>query len=59
MQTRRYGRTEHLSTVAVFGACAFANFTQAEADAAMEQVVAASVNHIDVAPSYGTAEERL
>jgi len=59
MQTRRYGRTEHHSTIAVFGACAFADVTQAHADAAMEQVIAAGVNHIDVAPSYGTAEARL
>jgi aryl-alcohol dehydrogenase-like predicted oxidoreductase len=59
MQTRRYGRTEHESTVAVFGACAFAGVTQEVADAAIEQVIAAGVNHIDVAPSYGDAEERL
>ena len=25
----------------------------------MEQVIAAGVNHIDVAPSYGQAEERI
>jgi len=48
-----------MSTVAIFGAAAFYQVTQAEADAAMEQVIAAGVNHIDVAPSYGLAEERL
>ena len=59
MKTRRFGRTGHRSTVAIFGAAAFYQVTQAEADATMEQVIAAGVNHIDVAPSYGLAEERL
>ena len=59
MQTRRFGRTDHTSTVAIFGAAAFWEVSQAEADAAMEFVLAAGVNHIDVAPSYGHAEERL
>jgi len=59
MQTRRFGRTGHESTVAIFGAAAFSQVDQAEADAAMEQVIAAGVNHVDVAPSYGIAEERV
>jgi aryl-alcohol dehydrogenase-like predicted oxidoreductase len=59
MQKRRFGRTGHLSTVAIFGGAAFWNVTQAEADAAFERVIAAGVNHVDVAPSYGKAEERL
>lgn len=59
METRRFGRTGHMSTVAIFGAAAFWEVDQAEADRAMESVVAAGVNHIDVAPSYGLAEERL
>lgn len=59
MQTRRFGRTGHMSTVAIFGGAAFWEVTQAEADATMERVIAAGINHIDVAPSYGVAEERL
>jgi len=59
VQTRRLGRTAHMSTVAIFGAAAFWNVTQAEADATMEAVLAAGINHIDVAPSYGMAEERI
>ncbi len=59
METRRFGRTGHKSTVAIFGAAALWQVDQAEADAVMEQVIAAEVNHIDVAPSYGIAEERL
>jgi aryl-alcohol dehydrogenase-like predicted oxidoreductase len=59
MQTRRFGRTEHESTVAIFGAAAFWEISQAEADRVMELVIQAGVNHIDVAPSYGQAEERI
>jgi aryl-alcohol dehydrogenase-like predicted oxidoreductase len=59
MNKRRLGRTGHMSTLAIFGAAAFSRATQVEADATMEQVIAAGVNHIDVAPSYGHAEERL
>lgn len=59
METRRFGRTGHMSTVAILGAAAFSQSSQAETDAAMEQALAAGVNHIDVAPSYGWAEDRL
>lgn len=59
MEKRRFGRTNHFSTVAIFGGAGFWDCTQAQADAAMEQVLAAGVNHIDVAPSYGKAEVLL
>ncbi|HLF89289.1 MAG TPA: aldo/keto reductase [Anaerolineales bacterium] len=59
MKTRRFGRTGHMSTVAIFGAAAFSNITQADADRVMQQVIAAGVNHIDIAPSYGMAEIRV
>lgn len=59
MEKRRFGRTNHMSTVAIFGGAGFWDCTQAQADAAMDQVIAAGVNHIDVAPSYGKAEELL
>jgi aryl-alcohol dehydrogenase-like predicted oxidoreductase len=48
-----------MSTVAIFGAAAFMETTQDVADRAMEQVIEAGVNHIDVAPGYGMAEELL
>jgi len=48
-----------MSTLAIFGAAAFYTIDQANADKAFEQVLAAGINHIDVAPSYGDAEERL
>ncbi|MDT8305039.1 MAG: aldo/keto reductase [Anaerolineae bacterium] len=62
MDTRQFGRTGHMSTVAIFGAFALSPFESDEqdlADAVMEQVLQAGVNHIDVAPSYGHAEARL
>jgi predicted aldo/keto reductase-like oxidoreductase len=59
MEKRRFGRTGHRSSVAIFGAVAIGRISQTEADAAMEQVIAAGVNHIDVAPTYGEAEVRL
>lgn len=59
MLTRRFGRTEHLSTLAIFGAAALGQVTQGEADRAIQEVLAAGVNHIDIAPSYGEAELRV
>jgi len=59
MEKRRFGRTEHVSSVAILGAFAFSDVTQGQADKAMELVIDAGINHIDVAPTYGDAEERL
>ncbi len=57
MEKRRLGRTDHMSTVAIFGGAAFWDVTQAQADETMELVIKAGINHIDVAPQYGVAEE--
>ena len=59
MQTRRFGRTNHMSTVAIFGGFALSQATQEEADRTLEFVIESGINHIDIAPSYGHAEERL
>jgi len=59
METRRFGRTDHMSTIAIFGAAAFWEISQEDADKVMEQVIEAGINHIDIAPSYGQAEERV
>lgn len=59
METRRFGRTGHMSTVAIFGAAALSGVSQEEADRAMEQIIEAGVTHIDVARSYGDAELRI
>jgi predicted aldo/keto reductase-like oxidoreductase len=59
METRKFGRTGHMSTVAIFGAAALSGSSQEEADRAMEQIIEAGVNHIDIARSYGEAELRI
>src|SRR3712207_6824913 len=57
--TSPFGRTGHDSTRVIFGAAALSAVTQEEADQTMEVVAAAGVNHIDVAASYGKAEQLL
>ncbi len=59
MLKRRFGRSGHMSTLAIFGAAAFGNVTQEDADRVMELVIGAGINHIDIAPSYGQAENRV
>jgi aryl-alcohol dehydrogenase-like predicted oxidoreductase len=59
MEKRRFGRSGHMSTIAIFGGAALWEITQEDADRVMEMVIQAGVNHIDVAPSYGQAEERI
>jgi aryl-alcohol dehydrogenase-like predicted oxidoreductase len=59
MEKRRFGRTGHQSTVAIFGAAAFWEIEQNAADRVMEMVIEAGINHIDIAPSYGQAELRV
>ena len=54
-----FGRTGHLSTRTLFGAAAFSEVSQAEADRTMEVLYQYGVNHIDTAASYGDAELRL
>ncbi|MBZ0286861.1 MAG: aldo/keto reductase [Anaerolineae bacterium] len=56
MEKRLLGKTNHMSTVVIFGAAALGNRTQEEANAALDLMAAAGINHIDVAASYGKAE---
>jgi aryl-alcohol dehydrogenase-like predicted oxidoreductase len=57
--TETFGRTGHHSTRTIFGAAAFSDVTQAEADRTMELLLRFGVNHIDTAASYGDSELRL
>ncbi|MGB8252729.1 MAG: aldo/keto reductase [Anaerolineaceae bacterium] len=59
MEKRRFGRTNHESTLAIFGSAAFYEISQKQADQSMELVISSGINHIDVAPGYGQAEIRL
>ncbi len=54
-----FGRTGHESSRLLFGAAALSKATGAEADRALGLILDAGVNHIDVAASYGRAEELL
>jgi aryl-alcohol dehydrogenase-like predicted oxidoreductase len=53
------GRTGHQSSVAILGAAAFARCTAEEAAAGFEAALAAGVNHLDIAPRYGAAEDLI
>ena len=59
MEKRRLGRTEHESTVVTFGTAGLGRVTQEVADKAIQHVLNAGVNHIDIAPTYGQAMERM
>lgn len=59
MNKRRFGRTNHMSTLAVFGAVALGRLDQPMADKVVQKVIDAGINHIDIAPTYGDAELRL
>jgi len=54
-----FGRTNHLSTRTLFGAAAFSQVTQEEADRTMEVIFQYGINHIDTAASYGDSEIHL
>lgn len=57
---RRLGRTGHDSSCAILGMAAFWSVDDPErADQAIALALDAGVNHIDVAPMYGTAESQL
>ena len=59
METRRLGKTEHMSSILALGGAALRGATQSEADAAIQLVIEHGVNHFDVAPLYGEAEVLL
>jgi aryl-alcohol dehydrogenase-like predicted oxidoreductase len=59
METRRLGRLGHQSSVLIYGAAALAEVPQEVADRAVQEALAAGINHFDVAGSYGEAEVRL
>jgi aryl-alcohol dehydrogenase-like predicted oxidoreductase len=59
VQTRRLGRTGHRSSVAVLGAAVLADSDPETAARVWDLALEAGVNHLDVAPRYGRAEELL
>jgi len=59
VETRRLGRTGHHSSVAVLGGAAFWEGDPDATAAAFALALAAGVNHLDVAPQYGRAQNVL
>ncbi len=54
--TRRLGRTEHQSSIAILGGAAFSASTPEVAETTFQLALEAGVNHLDIAPTYGHAE---
>jgi aryl-alcohol dehydrogenase-like predicted oxidoreductase len=59
IQKENFGKTGHESTRIIFGAYALSQATQTQADKVLELLLSFGVNHIDTAPMYGKAEERI
>ena len=54
-----FGRTGHSSSRVIFGAAALGGMSQSRADATLELITDAGINHIDTAAMYGDSEIRL
>lgn len=59
MERRRLGRTGHGSSLAILGAAAFAEVDGEAAARSFRLALDRGVNHLDIAPRYGRAEELL
>jgi aryl-alcohol dehydrogenase-like predicted oxidoreductase len=57
LPTRRLGRTGHDSTVAILGGACFARSTPEATASAFAAALERGVNHLDIAPRYGMAED--
>jgi hypothetical protein len=57
VERRRLGRTGHYSSVAILGGAACWAATSDDAGAWLQLARARGVNHLDIAPQYGVAEE--
>ena len=54
-----FGKTGHQSSRAIFGSVSLSRVNQFEADRALDLLWEYGINHIDTAPRYGEAEQRL
>ena len=59
MQTRRLGRTEHHSSLAILGGIVFHFVDEERAHELLHRALDAGVNHLDIAPGYFSAEETV
>jgi predicted aldo/keto reductase-like oxidoreductase len=54
-----FGKTGHQSARLIFGACAFSDCEQRDADRTLDLILEHGINHIDTAASYGRSEQRM
>lgn len=59
MERRKLGRTGSEVTILALGGCGLGMISQEEADKAIQTALEAGINMLDIAPSYGEAENRL
>jgi aryl-alcohol dehydrogenase-like predicted oxidoreductase len=59
LPTAPFGATGHESTRVIFGAAALGGMRQDRADAVLQLLLEAGVNHLDTAASYGESELRI
>lgn len=59
LPTMLFGRTGHKSTRLIFGACAFWDLPQRDADRTLELILEHGINHIDTASNYNDSERRI
>ncbi|MGE4467060.1 aldo/keto reductase [Sphaerochaeta sp.] len=59
MEYKAFGKTGHTSSRVLFGAAAFWDVSQREADKTLGLLLDNGINHIDTARSYGDAELRI
>lgn len=59
LQRLPFGRTGHESSRIIFGAAALSGMRAPRAEALLDTILAAGINHIDTAASYGESELRL
>lgn len=59
VERRRLGRTGHDSSLAILGGAAYGRSDPDSTAISFHEALAAGVNHVDVAPQYGLAQELL
>jgi aryl-alcohol dehydrogenase-like predicted oxidoreductase len=59
IEQAEFGRSGHQSTRVIFGGASLAAVSQRVADETLDVLLSYGVNHLDVASSYGDAEERI
>ena len=59
METRRLGRTGYLTSIVTFGSFALLEASEKEAEVTIQMVLESGINHFDVSPMYGRAEEHI